>query len=259
MKSKMSSAGNDSSHHTIDDDNFVNIPFVSSNLDRYIVRMSILRALKDKVNHLQGKLLDVGCGKMPYRQLIMEHGGVKEYVGLDLETATTYDPNIKPDATWDGVTMPFDTNSFDCAIATEVLEHCFDASGKLREIFRVLKPGGTFFFTTPFFWNLHEVPHDEYRFTPFSLEKHLRNSGFHDIQIHSTGGWHASLAQMLGLWVRRAPMSNPKRKYLSILLKPIIGYLLRKDIPPKQFNTNHMLTTIFGVAKKPLGLAHSEK
>lgn len=232
-------------------DHFINIPLSRDTLDVYVVRTSILRAIESSLPLLNGKLLDMGCGKMPYKRFILENSHVNEYVGLDIDTAIIYDVDIRPDVTWDGVTMPFEANSFDCAIATEVLEHCFEPNVILTEVARVLKPGGVFFFTTPFFWTLHEVPRDEYRFTPFSLERHLRNSGFNDIRIHAIGGWHASMAQMLGLWVRRGPMGSLKRKYLSAILKPIIRYLMRIDFPPKVFDKGQMLTTIYGTAVKP--------
>jgi hypothetical protein len=114
-----------------------------------------------------------------------------------------------------------------------------------------LKPEGIFFFTVPFLWNLHEVPHDEYRYAPFSLERHLRNSGFKEIEIKATGGWHASMAQMLGLWVRRSPMSNTKRKWLSILLKPIIYFLIKMDKTGQvTFKDGQMISGLSGVAIK---------
>src|SRR5690606_37327284 len=118
--------------------------------------------------------LDVGCGRMPYRDLILSESQVSRYVGLDIDTALHYDSKIRPDVYWNGVTMPFPDSSFDSAMATEVLEHCSDPTIILGEVYRVLKPGGTFFFTTPFLWNLHEVPRDEFRLTPFYLERLLR-------------------------------------------------------------------------------------
>lgn len=230
---------------------FVNIEFSLQNLDRYYIRTSIFNALKETLPNLKGNLLDIGCGKMPYKNYILENSKVISYEGLDIENALEYDSAIKPDFTWNGKTMPFENNTFDCAFGTEVLEHCPDPEIILKEVFRVLKNEGVFFFTVPFLWNLHEVPNDEYRYTPFSLERHLKNSGFSKIEIKATGGWHAALAQMLGLWVRRSPMANTKRKWLSILLKPLIHFLIKMDKAGQvTFKEGQMITGLYGTAKK---------
>ncbi|MFN7044602.1 MAG: class I SAM-dependent methyltransferase [Flavobacterium sp.] len=232
-------------------DDFIKIEFNYQNLDRYYVRNSIFKALKEKLPLFKGCLLDIGCGKMPYKNFILQTSKVERYVGLDIESALEYDKSVRPDYTWNGVTMPFENESFECAFGTEVLEHCPEPEIVLKEVFRVLKDDGVFFFTVPFLWNLHEVPHDEYRYTPFSLERHLKNSGFKDVEIRATGGWHASMAQMIGLWVRRSPMSIKKRKYLSIVLKPIISYLIKKDKKVQvTFREGQMITGLYGIAKK---------
>ena len=57
-------------------DNFTDIPFTKENLDLYIVRTSILKAINWALPHLHGELLDIGCGKMPYRDYILSHSGV---------------------------------------------------------------------------------------------------------------------------------------------------------------------------------------
>ncbi|QQX76798.1 MULTISPECIES: class I SAM-dependent methyltransferase [Aequorivita] len=233
------------------DNKFIDISLTSENLDLYYVRTSILNSLKKTLPSFHGQFLDVGCGKMPYRNYILENSEVTKYVGLDIENALIYDPKVKPDFFWNGIKMPFENESFECAMATEVLEHCPEPEIVLKEVFRVLKPGGVFFFTVPFLWNLHEVPHDEYRYTPFSLERHLKNSGFGNIEINATGGWHAAMAQMLGLWVMRSPMPKNKRKYLSKILKPIIGYLIRKDtLHQIAFKDGQMITGLYGIAKR---------
>ncbi len=56
--------------------------------------------------------------------------------------------------------MPFEDNVFDCAMATEVLEHCAYPEVTLFEVSRVLKKDGLFFFTVPFVWPLHDCPFD---------------------------------------------------------------------------------------------------
>ncbi|MDP5078805.1 MAG: class I SAM-dependent methyltransferase, partial [Nonlabens sp.] len=208
-------------------DGFINTSFTAENLDRYIIRTAILNALKDTLPRLGGELLDIGCGRMPYKNYILKNSKVTSYVGLDIEGALIYDNAVQPDYTWDGITMPFESDSFNCAFGTEVLEHCPEPDVVLNEVYRVLEPSGVFFFTVPFLWNLHEVPHDEYRYTPFSLQRLLEQAGFKEIVIKATGGWHASMAQMLGLWVRRSQMSKRKRVYLSRILKPIIAYLIK--------------------------------
>jgi len=149
-------------------------------------------------------------------------------------------------------------------IATEVFEHCPDPEIVMKEIWRVLKPGGILFFTVPFLWNLHETPHDEYRYTPFALKRHLIQSGFTEIEIQAMGGWDAALAQMLGLWVRRRFRGSGKkqkllREILSRLFLPIIRFLYERDgfagsrrehRPPKEFREGMMITGLKGTARK---------
>jgi ubiquinone/menaquinone biosynthesis C-methylase UbiE len=232
-------------------DNFTEIHFTRDNIDRYIVRTSLLNAIKSNLHNLSGGLLDIGCGKMPYRELILKNSRVTKYTGLDIETALNYDDQVRPDYTWNGVTMPFGDQQFDCALATEVLEHCPDPELVLKETARVLKPGGALLFTVPFLWPLHEVPHDEYRYTPFSIKRHLENSGFENVNISATGGWHASLAQLLGLWAKRSPMSKRKKKFFSFLLTPVIKKLLAADKDHVvNFKESQMITGLYGTATK---------
>jgi hypothetical protein len=88
-----------------------------------------------------------------------------------------------------------------------------------------LRPGGLLFFTVPFLWPLHDAPHDHYRYTPFALERLLSEAGFDEIELTPRGGWDASLAQMLGLWVRRRPMHRWLRRGLSVLFRPLMQAL----------------------------------
>ena len=232
-------------------DDFINISYHKNNLDLYYHRTSIFKAIKKNLPNLKGKLLDTGCGKMPYRDYILTNSDVTNYVGLDIENAISYSESVKPDVTWDGKKMPFEDNSFDCAFATEVLEHVPEPAVFLSEVFRVLKQKGMFFFTTPFLWPLHEVPHDEYRYTPFAIERLLKQEGFVDTNINALGGWNASMAQMLGLWIKRSSISRRKKKIIQLLAKPIISYLISHDDAQVNFMERPMITGISGVAFKP--------
>ncbi|MEQ8563050.1 MAG: methyltransferase domain-containing protein [Cytophagales bacterium] len=235
-------------------DGFVNIPFTKENMDIYIIRKSIINAINTCLPQFKGNLLDIGCGKMPYRQHILDNSAITNYNGLDIETALIYDEQVSPDYTWDGITMPFAKDKFDTAFGTEVLEHCPDPSRILKEVHRVLKPNGLFFFTVPFLWNLHEVPNDYYRYTPFSLESYLKDSGFKQIEIHAHGGWHLGMAQMLGLWMRRSSIKEIKEWKRSILSNTIIR-VMRKLIKWSSsehvsFKEGQMISGLYGTAIK---------
>lgn len=227
-------------------------------LDVFHVRAAIDGALRKVLPDLQGTLLDVGCGQKVYKDLVLcPPSRVSRYIGLDLADNPVH--KNQPDITWQEGTIPLDDASVDCAICTEVLEHCPDPEAVLLEICRVLKPGGLLFFTVPFLWPLHEVPYDQCRYTPFALERHLVNSGFEKGDIRAMGGWDASLAQMLGLWVRRRPMQRWLRMGLSLLAWPWIWALLKLDGRRSAvFRESAMITGLSGTAHKPVALGQPD-
>jgi SAM-dependent methyltransferase len=238
---------------------FLSLKISIHNIDTFGCRKAILNALKKNIPFFAGTLLDVGGGYMPYKSLLLQPPSqVEKYIGLDLHD------NIyaRPDITWDGKQIPLPDSSIDCAIATEVFEHCPEPEVVMKEVQRVLKPGGILFFTVPFLWPLHTVPYDEYRYTPFALERHLNNAGFDTIQLQALGGWDASLAQMLGLWGRRrfrySKTHNILQKllqrisqlFLSVILLPIVWLMYKLDRPPEEFQESSMITGISGTARK---------
>jgi len=230
---------------------FLNPQISRTNLDRFLHRRRILEAVTAQSRVLHGKLLDVGCGQMPYKELLTPpSGNVSEYIGLDLAGDTKYSKQARPDLVWDGQAIPLPDNSVDCAMATEVLEHCLEPLEVMSEIHRVIRPGGVLFFTVPFLWPLHDAPHDFFRYTPFALESLLKKGGFTKLELHALAGWDGALCQMIGLWVRRRPMPALLRRILSIVALPACSLLASRDKPPVNFYESQMLTGISGLAWK---------
>lgn len=233
-------------------DIYLNPTFRPWTLDMVVNRLSLLAAVKRALPDLHGVVLDVGCGEQPYRSLITAAPGrVERYIGLDLPRAKAEPPDLE----WDGGIIPMPDASVDSVILTEVLEHCPDAGSVLGEIHRVLRPGGLVTFTIPFIWPMHDIPYDEFRYTPFSLRRILEQAGFPDPVIEGTAGRHAVLAVVLGLWVRRRPLDTRARRMvrrvLSVLLTPVVWLLYLIDKRPTTFGESTMIVGLCGSARKP--------
>ena len=263
MKSKITSIFGDSIHVadilkelngilvSCDNRLFVNPALSIDNMDIYVARTAILKALKENIKYFKGHLLDVGCGQMPYRELIMEEAVLLDkYTGLDLEKSSIY--SYKVDLVWNGKSIPLGDSSVDTVMLTEVMEHCDAPLELFKEICRVLKPGGMLFFTVPYLWPLHDVPYDMYRYTPFAIDILLKKSGFENVELKKLGGWNSSMAQMLGLYLKRSSMGSFKRKFLSWVLFPFYRILAKKDIEAGSdiFAENTMFTGLYGRAFK---------
>ncbi|MBX3739036.1 MAG: glycosyltransferase [Candidatus Didemnitutus sp.] len=230
---------------------FTNPPLEINNVDLYWTRASILRAVREAAPQFHGVFLDIGCGVMPYREIIRQAAPkLTRYIGLDLEGSAIYRAEV--DLRWDGRRIPLEDASVDSAMLTEVLEHCPEPWVVLKEARRVLKPGGVLFFTVPYIWPLHDAPWDFFRYTPFALEKLLAEAGFADVKLQALGGWNASLAQMIGLWLKRSPMTHDARLKMARELWPLYQELVRTDqLPADPKAGNTMATGWTGVAHVP--------
>ncbi|BDQ12539.1 MAG: class I SAM-dependent methyltransferase [Chitinophagaceae bacterium] len=216
----------------------------------YLIQKSLIEAVKDLKSKINGNVLDIGCGVMPYKKFLLESGRIKNYIGVDLEHSE-YHNKVKPDLFWNGFTIPLDDNTQDWIIATEFLEHYYDTNHILSEILRVLKPGGKLFFSVPFIYTLHEIPHDHHRFTPFSLKNHFNKSGFSNHQIYPRGGFNYSLLIMMSLWAKNAGSSGLIRYLVKFFMFCFHKQLIKKD---QKYATYELDYTSFENGTMPSGL-----
>jgi len=147
--------------------------------------LTIFRFLVPPLDACRGRLLDVGAGEAPWRDLLP--AGV-EYVGVDADLSGEFGMRHQSDITYyDGKRLPFDDASFDHVLCTEVLEHVQDPKAFLADLKRVLRLGGTLILTVPWSARLHHLPHDYNRFTRYGLKSLLESAGFSILKLDERG------------------------------------------------------------------------
>lgn len=116
------------------------------------IHQRLLRAYVLATNMVQGDLLEVGCGEGRGIDWLLPH--IKSYSAIDKIAPVIEVLKQKyPQATFHSGNIPplsvFNDNQFDSLISFQVIEHIEDDNQYLRELHRVLKPGGIALLTTP--------------------------------------------------------------------------------------------------------------
>lgn len=194
-------------------------------------RHGLYQAIAEMAPKLDGRLLDVGCGRKPYRNLF----AAEEYVGLEIDTPVNR-MSKRADYYYDGDSFPFPDQRFDGVICNQVLEHVFTPDRFLAEIKRVLKPGGKLLLTIPFVWDEHEQPWDYARYSSFGLKSLLEKSGFEIAEQRKINADVRVLFQLINaylykvLWTRQ-PIVNLVVCALMMAPFNILGALLYRLLP----------------------------
>ena len=97
----------------------------------------------------QSHVLDLGCGRGGVVELLWNH--VALAAGLDPDSPSLHEHRAPamPVIRGVGERLPFVSGAFDVVVCVWVLEHLADPVATLREVHRVLSPGGHFIFVTP--------------------------------------------------------------------------------------------------------------
>jgi len=197
----------------------------------FFARRGLLDGLRGSFPQLQGEVLDVGCGRKPYRHLVP----AQRYVGLDLDT-----PELRAlgaaDIFYDGGSFPVEAGSFDAVLCSQVLEHIFTPAEFLAEIHRVLRPGGWLLLTTPFAWDEHSQPHDFARYSSFGLRHVLEGAGYEVVTQVKTCADGRALVQLAAAYLYkvvrcRSRLANLLSQLLLIAPVNVCGALIAWLLP----------------------------
>jgi SAM-dependent methyltransferase len=163
----------------------------------------------------KAKMLDVGCGRHPFRQFIESLGYT--YYGCDV--------NQSPEGTVDflfaiDAAVPPELAAmgpFELLLCTEVLEHVADWEAAFKNMTGLLSDTGLLLITAPHFYQLHEVPYDFWRPTLYAIEYFSNRHGLKVVHSEAAGdGW-----DVLGTVLANCNPMAKNRKFLDLVLARI--------------------------------------
>lgn len=173
---------------------------VSSRLIASLVAGRYQKALEARAC---GRLLDLGCGKAP---LYCIYGSRSSDVTcVDWENSLHGNPYIDMPLDLSSQPLPFEDGRFDTIILSDVLEHIPTPERLWGEMTRVLAEGGRIFMNVPFYYPLHERPHDYYRYTEYALRRFVDLSGLNLVEVTPIGGIPEIIADIVSKAVNRGP------------------------------------------------------
>jgi ubiquinone/menaquinone biosynthesis C-methylase UbiE len=154
------------------------------------------------------RILDAGAGEQQFRKFCNhldyvaqdfgQYDGTGDNAALQMGKWDQSQLDIVSDIT----AIPQPDTSFDAIMCIEVLEHLPDPLAALRELARLLKPGGHLIITAPFCSLTHFAPyHFATGFNHYFYETHLPALGFDVLEVTPNGNFFEYMAQEM----RRMP------------------------------------------------------
>jgi SAM-dependent methyltransferase len=139
------------------------------------------------------RVLDAGAGEARHEYLFADH----RYVAVDLAVGDAAWNYTKLDVIGDLCALPFRDGCFAAAINIVTLEHIRDPRQALCEIARTLQPGGRLFLAVPQDWEVHQAPHDYFRYTRYGVRHLLEQAGLEVLRVQPSGGYFRLLSRRL--------------------------------------------------------------
>jgi SAM-dependent methyltransferase len=139
------------------------------------------------------RVLDAGAGEGQYARYFDR----QRYCGVDLAVGDAAWDYSRLDVVADLTALPFHSGVFEAALNIVTLEHLPEPGRALVEIAYTLAPGGRLLLVAPHEWEVHQAPHDYFRYTRHGLQYLLEKAGIEPIEIRAVGGYFRLVARRL--------------------------------------------------------------
>ena len=203
----------------------------------WLIYSKIIRALERARPYLRGVLLDVGCGTKPFARVF--GSGLSKYWGVDLPDSKFIGGAARgPDVFARGEALPFREASLDTVLGLSMLTYLPEPLEFLREVARVLRPGGHLALEFTQMAPVQDAP-DYWRFTRDGAAALLERAGFKPLEFIPIGGlWtRVGVALTDGLQrINRGPfrlLTELPVRFLYVLIHVFFELLDRMFFDPK--------------------------
>jgi SAM-dependent methyltransferase len=211
-------------------------PAGKQRLARYGMEQFLLQV---STNFIPGSLLlDAGAGDCKHLRLFSH----VRTVALD-NKPTRYRRYGEIDLSADLYALPLKGDVFAAVVNVEVLEHLAEPEKALKEMLRVLHPGGRLYLIVPQGWEEHNAPHDYFRYTKYGLRYLFEKAGYRVVSITPLGGYFWYIGHRIPVAYRylfpakrklvwrilEAPLRHAARFFLRTLVPYVCFYLDRLD------------------------------
>ncbi len=153
----------------------------------YRGRRQVLERVIDSLRlPARARILDAGCGSGRNMVELARHGTVTGVELSPTSVALARERSAGEVSEGSILSMPFDSASFDLAVSLDVIEHLKDDLSALRELRRVVAPGGALLVTVPAYrwlWSGHdEINHHHRRYTRGTLQQVAERAGWETVR-----------------------------------------------------------------------------
>jgi SAM-dependent methyltransferase len=159
-----------------------------------------------------GRGLNVGCGDTRLDPRI---------VNVDLS------PTPAAAVRADTLALPFARGSFSLVVSQETVEHVADPFRAVREMARVLAPGGTLYLQAPFVIGYHPGPDDFWRFSRAGMRRLVEQAGLEcrtvEQAVGSGTGWYRITVEFFAVAAARIvpALYHPVKAAASVAFFPL--------------------------------------
>lgn len=226
-------------------------PCVPDDHCRQVTVEHLVRHLKEGGARID-TVIDLGCGEGSSVDFFRGLAPHARWIGVDIADSSEVALRKRADAefrTYDGIHIPAEDSSIDLVFCRQVFEHVRHPEPLLRQVHRVLRPGGHLALSASFLEPFHS--RSIFGYTPYGFHLLLESAGLGLVEIRpGVDGLTLLIRRLLGcpkFMDRWIASESPLNRFISLYAR-LRGWPCRKTNRKKLLFSGHFCL----LARKPL-------